>query len=176
MPSEEWPVELLQGSLDLIVLRMLATMGPLHAYAIATRLEQISDYPLDLNQGRLHPALVRLEQKEVRPNGVIAFFQVQAGEFAMGSATGNDDEKPIHRVRISQPFEIGKYEITQRERQMVMGRNPSLFKGAERPVQECNLGGVSAIHCTIEPAWRRIPLPTADRGRVGVRLSGRFER
>lgn len=63
MPSGERRVELLQGSLDLIVLRMLATMGPLHAYAIATRLEQISDYPLDLNQGTLYPALVRLEQK-----------------------------------------------------------------------------------------------------------------
>lgn len=38
-------------------------MGSLHAYAIATRLDQISDYPLDLNQGTLYPALVRLEQK-----------------------------------------------------------------------------------------------------------------
>ena len=63
MSSEERRVELLQGSLDLIVLRALATMGSLHAYAIATRLEQISDYPLDLNQGTLYPALVRLEQK-----------------------------------------------------------------------------------------------------------------
>ena len=63
MSSGERRVELLQGSLDLIVLRTLATMGPLHAYAIATRLERISDYPLDLNQGTLYPALVRLEQK-----------------------------------------------------------------------------------------------------------------
>jgi PadR family transcriptional regulator, regulatory protein PadR len=63
MSSEERRVELLQGSLDLIVLRTLGTMGSLHAYAIATRLEQISDYPLDLNQGTLYPALVRLEQK-----------------------------------------------------------------------------------------------------------------
>lgn len=63
MSSEERRVELLQGSLDLIVLRTLATMGPLHAYAIATRLEQISDYPLDLNQGTLYPALIRLVQK-----------------------------------------------------------------------------------------------------------------
>jgi PadR family transcriptional regulator len=63
MSSEERRVELLQGSLDLIVLQTLATMGSLHAYAIATRLEQISDYPLDLNQGTLYPALVRLQQK-----------------------------------------------------------------------------------------------------------------
>jgi transcriptional regulator len=63
MSSGERRVELLQGSLDLIVLQALATMGSLHAYAIAMRLQQISDYPLDLNQGTLYPALVRLEQK-----------------------------------------------------------------------------------------------------------------
>src|SRR5262245_47217842 len=56
-------VELLQGTLDLIVLRALATMGPLHAYGIAARLEQIADHPFTLNQGTLYPALVRLEQK-----------------------------------------------------------------------------------------------------------------
>lgn|SRR5262245_9613746 len=56
-------VELLQGTLDLIVLRTLATMGPLHAYGIASRLEQVADHPFSLNQGTLYPALVRLEQK-----------------------------------------------------------------------------------------------------------------
>jgi transcriptional regulator len=61
MSSE--PVELLQGTLDLIVLRALSTMGPLHAYALATRLAQVSDHPLSLNQGTLYPALVRLEDK-----------------------------------------------------------------------------------------------------------------
>jgi PadR family transcriptional regulator, regulatory protein PadR len=63
MPSEGKPVELLQGTLDLIVLRALSTMGALHAYALATRLAQVSDHPLSLNQGTLYPALVRLEQK-----------------------------------------------------------------------------------------------------------------
>jgi transcriptional regulator len=56
-------VELLQGSLDLIVLRALATMGPQHAYGLAARLEQVGDHLLTLNQGTLYPALVRLEQK-----------------------------------------------------------------------------------------------------------------
>ena len=64
MASERSPrVELLQGTLDLIVLQALSTMGPLHAYALATRLEQVADHPLMLNQGTLYPALVRLEQK-----------------------------------------------------------------------------------------------------------------
>jgi PadR family transcriptional regulator, regulatory protein PadR len=56
-------VALLQGTLDLIVLRALATMGPLHAYALAARLEQVAEHRLMLNQGTLYPALVRLEQK-----------------------------------------------------------------------------------------------------------------
>ena len=55
-------VEILQGTLDLIVLRALATMGPQHAYGLAARLEQVSEHPLTLNQGTLYPALVRLEQ------------------------------------------------------------------------------------------------------------------
>jgi DNA-binding PadR family transcriptional regulator len=61
MSSEQNHVELLQGTLDLIVLRALSTMGPLHAYALAARLAQVSDHPLSLNQGTLYPALVRLE-------------------------------------------------------------------------------------------------------------------
>lgn len=56
-------VELLQGTLDLIVLRALHTMGAQHAYGLAARLEQVADAPLSLNQGTLYPALVRLEQK-----------------------------------------------------------------------------------------------------------------
>jgi PadR family transcriptional regulator PadR len=53
----------LQGTLDLIVLRTLKSLGPQHAYAIATRLQQISEDLLQLNQGTLYPALVRLEQQ-----------------------------------------------------------------------------------------------------------------
>ena len=56
-------VELLQGTLDLIVLRALHTMGAQHAYGLAARLEQVAEPSLRLNQGTLYPALVRLEQK-----------------------------------------------------------------------------------------------------------------
>jgi PadR family transcriptional regulator PadR len=56
------PISILQGTLDLMVLRTLATLGPQHAYAIATRLEQVSGELLKVNQGTLYPALVRLEQ------------------------------------------------------------------------------------------------------------------
>ena len=64
MASEEGErIAVLQGTLDLIVLRTLETMGALHAYAIATRLQQVSDDLLQVNQGPLYPALVRLEQQ-----------------------------------------------------------------------------------------------------------------
>jgi PadR family transcriptional regulator PadR len=53
---------ILQGTLDLMILRTLATMGQQHAYGIATRLEQVSGELLNLNQGTIYPALVRLEQ------------------------------------------------------------------------------------------------------------------
>ena len=56
-------VELLQGTLDLIVLQALSTMGPLHAYSLAARLEAMTDHPLTLNQGTLYASLVRLDQK-----------------------------------------------------------------------------------------------------------------
>ena len=52
---------ILQGTLDLMILRTLATMGPQHAYGIASRLQQVSEDVLNLNQGTIYPALVRLE-------------------------------------------------------------------------------------------------------------------
>jgi PadR family transcriptional regulator PadR len=61
--EEQNRIEVLQGTLDLIVLRALATMGPLHAYGLAARLDQIADHPFPLNQGTLYVALVRLDQK-----------------------------------------------------------------------------------------------------------------
>jgi PadR family transcriptional regulator PadR len=51
------------GTLDLMVLKTLATMGPLHGYAIARRIEQVAAGGLALNQGTIYPALLRLEQK-----------------------------------------------------------------------------------------------------------------
>jgi transcriptional regulator len=64
MPPRDAPrVDLLPGTLDLMVLRTLAVLGAQHAYGIAARIEQVSEHPLRLNQGTLYPSLVRLEQK-----------------------------------------------------------------------------------------------------------------
>jgi transcriptional regulator len=53
----------LQGTLDLMVLQTLATLGPVHGYAIAARLEQVSGGSLRLNMGTLYPGMMRLEQR-----------------------------------------------------------------------------------------------------------------
>lgn len=55
--------DVLQGTLILLVLRTLETLGPLHGYGIARRIEQISKEVLQLNQGTLYPALLRMEQE-----------------------------------------------------------------------------------------------------------------
>ena len=55
--------DVLQGTLDLMVLQTVATLGPLHGYAIAARLEQVSVGALRLNMGTLYPGLMRLEQR-----------------------------------------------------------------------------------------------------------------
>jgi PadR family transcriptional regulator len=61
--GETRKVEILQGTLDLMVLQTLTTLGPLHGYAIAARLEQVSAGAVQLNMGTLYPALMRLEQR-----------------------------------------------------------------------------------------------------------------
>ncbi len=55
--------DILQGTLDLMVLRTLQTMGPQHGFGLAQRIQQISGGALELNQGTLYPALLRLEQR-----------------------------------------------------------------------------------------------------------------
>ena len=55
--------DVLQGTLDLMVLKILDSMGPLHGYGLARRIEQVSEDALSLNQGTIYPALVRLQQR-----------------------------------------------------------------------------------------------------------------
>ena len=94
--KEQESIQLLQGTLDLIVLRTLSTMGPRHAYQIAIRLQQISERLLNLNQGTLYPALVRLEQYgsikgtwgRTENNREAKYYEItKAGQKALGAET-----------------------------------------------------------------------------------------
>ena len=61
--SETERTDVLRGTLDMLVLKTLDTLGPLHGYGIAQRIQQVSGSMLSLNQGTLYPALLRLEQR-----------------------------------------------------------------------------------------------------------------
>jgi len=67
------------------------------------------------------------------------FVLIPAGTFTMGSPDSDsnayDHEKPAHQVTISEPFYMGKYEVTQAQWKAVMGENPSRFKGDDHPVE-----------------------------------------
>jgi formylglycine-generating enzyme required for sulfatase activity len=60
---------------------------------------------------------------------------IAPGSFQMGSNNGDSDETPVHQVRISRGFWLGKYEVTQQEYEALMGSNPSHFKGPRNPVE-----------------------------------------
>ena len=63
MANESPRTTVLQGTLDLMILQTLQALGPQHGYAIAARIEQVSDGGLRLNMGTLYPGLMRLEQR-----------------------------------------------------------------------------------------------------------------
>ena len=96
MPKEK--LDLLQGTLDLLVLQTLASIGPLHGYGIARRIEQVGADALILNQGTIYAALVRLQQgKWIKAewgtsdnNRKAKFYHVTArGRLRLSSETAN---------------------------------------------------------------------------------------
>lgn len=86
----------------------------------------------------LIPLLAALPALAQTPKS-IEFVKIAPGEFMMGCSTGDndctEDEKPAHRVQITKPFEIGKYEVTQSQWRSVMGSNPSTMRGDDHPVE-----------------------------------------
>ncbi len=93
----------------------------------------------------------------------MAFISIPAGEFLMGSADGDADERPVHRVRISHPFYLGTYTVTQGQWQAVMGSNPSRFTGdPQRPVEQVSWDDVQSFLQTLNAreGGTRYRLPT----------------
>jgi len=106
-----------------------------------------ADWPFDAAEARRRQKVtaaalgVPVEKTVDLGGGVkLELVLIPAGEFLMGSPGTEDerdgDEGPQHRVRITNPFYIGKHEITQEQWERVMGSNPSHFKGAENPVEQ----------------------------------------
>ena len=113
--------------------------------------------------------------EEVTTKTGIAMVRIPAGEFLMGSARGETDERPAHRVKLS-AFYIDKFEVTQKVYEQLMGRNPSKRKGAQRPVEQvgwlaavkfCNMRSLregfapcydlKTLRCSFEASGYRLP-------------------
>ncbi len=86
------------------------------------------------------------DQKFLTKSISMEFVQIPAGEFDMGSPSNEggryDDEGPVHRVKISKAFYMGKYEVTQMLWREVMGTDPSNFKGDNQPVESVSWNDV----------------------------------
>ena len=88
--------------------------------------------------GRTMPAESGVSLPEITNSIGMRLKLIPAGEFLMGSPwteAGREDDEKQHRVRITKPFYLGVYEVTQDEYERVMGKNPSKFKGARLPVE-----------------------------------------
>jgi formylglycine-generating enzyme required for sulfatase activity len=70
---------------------------------------------------------------------------IRPGSFLMGDPNGMDNAKPVHKVTITEPFYLGKYEVTQEQWEAVMGRNPSWFKGPKNPVDSVGWGDCEVL-------------------------------
>jgi len=94
---------------------------------------------------------------------VLEFVRVEPGSFIMGSdlEIGDADETPAHRVTLTRPFYIGKYEVTQEQWLRIMGKNPSAFKGAQQPVESVSWNDCQEFLARVtRKTGRKISLPT----------------
>lgn len=95
-----------------------------------------------VEEAQLESKQVEEPKLETYTNSIgMEFIQIPAGEFLMGCSEENtncsDSTKPVHKVKITKPFYMGKYEVTQKQWLKVMGKNPSKFKGCEDcPVEQ----------------------------------------
>lgn len=112
-------IDLLQGTLDLMVLKTLATMGALHGYGIARRIEQVSGDEVLLNQGTIYASLVRLQQR-----GWIS------GEWG---ASDNNRKAKFYTITKAGRTQLVEDEAYWQRLAGVMGRVLSLESGENKP-------------------------------------------
>ena len=142
------------------------------------------------------PSLEKEITLDLRGKGVtLGLVLIPAGEFLMGSPDSDKDaspnEKPQHQVRITKPFYLGKYLVTQEQWESVMGSNPSYFRGPKNPVEQVSWKdcqefveklnakvATGSFRCPTRPSGnmragrgvrRCIPLETRNRGWANTR-------
>ena len=112
------------------------------------------------------------------PTTGMEFVWVPKGCFQMGSNDGDSDEKPVHRVCLSNGYWLGKYEITQRQWKKVMGNNPvKYFKGDNRPVQNVSWDDVQKFARQLSNQGNgEFVLPTEAQWEYACRSGGKNEK
>jgi formylglycine-generating enzyme required for sulfatase activity len=92
------------------------------------------------------------------------FVLIPPGSFAMGDAKGSSDEQPVHKVTITRPFYLGKYQVAQKQWKAVMGSNPSTSQGPQNPVDSVTWDGCQAFLAKLNAKFRaagaKFSLPT----------------
>jgi formylglycine-generating enzyme required for sulfatase activity len=101
---------------------------------------------------------------------------IPAGSFMMGDDNGDDAEKPVHKVTITKPFYLGKYEVTQEQWEAVMGNNPSKFKGPKNPVEQVSRNECQAflgkLNAKAGAQTGKFVLPTEAQWEYACRAGG----
>lgn len=101
------------------------------------------------------------------PNLGTDFVYIAPGSFQMGSNEGHSDEKPVHTVKITQGYWLGKTEVTQAEYHKLMGNNPSRFKGDNNPVETVSWNDVTTFCRKLTEQERKLGrLPTGYEYRL----------
>lgn len=116
------------------------------------------------------------EKREASRNSIgMEFVRIQPGSFKMGSAAGDDDEKPVHQVTLTKGFELQTTEVTQAQWQAVMGKNPSTFKGSDLPVEQVSWDDVQVFlkKLNAKESSTRYRLPTEAEWEYACRTGGR---
>jgi formylglycine-generating enzyme required for sulfatase activity len=98
---------------------------------------------------------IRAPAKPAPPALNMEFVRIAPGEFNMGSENGREIEKPVHHVRITKPFELGRFEVTQAQWESVLGSNPSEFKGPDLPVDSVSWNDIQEFLDKANAADRR---------------------
>ncbi len=127
-------------------------------------------------QARAAAEAEKRRQAAARKSYEPEMVKIPGGSFHMGSGSGGNNEKPVHRVTL-QPFELGKYEVTQAQWRAVMGDNPSHFKGCDNcPVEQVSWDDIQGfIEALKQKTGKGYRLPTEAEWEYACRSGGRDE-
>jgi formylglycine-generating enzyme required for sulfatase activity len=124
-----------------IIVGSFSKQGNIYGFSImqgfeTDSIEFISDaYSITLKKTDKHQFPSKRSEKWTIPDLKTKMIYIKSGSFRMGAYDGEADEKPIHNVRITNGYWMGKYEVTQHEYRFIMKKNPSRFKSPDKPVE-----------------------------------------